>query len=1410
WYENISLDFGDAPGPYPTTESQDAARHLAIGPQLGADRSIDSDGQPSSAADQDDFDDGIVLPSFFVPGETQLIDVNASEGGLLSGWIDFNADGNWDDVGEQIFADVPVTVGDQSLEFQVPPTTASGLSYARFRISTQPGLGVAGFASDGEVEDYTLTLPSAPTDITLIPGAIDENVAAGAIVGILGTIDDDSNDSHIYRLVAGDGHDDNGLFTISGTHLLSSQSFDFETQSTYSIRVETRDQSGLTFERDFTINIVDVDEIPPTIHSITPSLETGIIPSGTDSLTIQFSELVTGALDSTNIRLYQHRSDGLLIEDELQTVTYAFGTSPSPGSVTLQFPPLAEGIYRLAISDQVKDIAGNALAGNRSSGLGWMGDFVVNPEGQLGNSPGMIDSVSINSDLPAPDHNSFNRKESVSQDGRYVVFESDASNLVPNDTNGYRDIFLHDRETGHTTRISTSSSQAQANGYSYQPSISSDGRFVAFASVATNLVTESVNGFENIYVKDLSNNTLTLASSGIGNAAGNASSYGPSMSGDGRFVTFYSFASNLVTGDTNGRSDVFLNDLSNGTLSLISTDTFGNQGSENSYYPSISDDGRYIAFESRADNLHDDDSDQLADVFVKDAIDGSLELISTSDAGVKGNSDSSNPLIDGTGRNVAFHSYASNLIPNDVNGNADVFLKNLDQDSLKLVSQDTQGNQGNYGSFSPSISHDGLRVAFSSYATNLAADDTNDSTDVFVRDVNSGKTIRVSLANDGNQASDSSHQPAISSDGKFVSFYSSSGNLVESDSNGYYDVFVVELNSLEVPSFDVGDFRFDIDVLGHGTGQLLPSGDDALDGVNRLIIDQVDYEVSSPHVVEDEGKTIKLPSMTMAGLNVHREVNFPDGSGPTFGRTMDVFHNPTSSTITVPVRIVGNLGSDDHTTVFSTSDGDAVVESTDYWIGTDDADGVGSPAIVHLLRNQWGIQPTSIDVVGDNVFWDYSLTIPAGETVRLAHFTVLADTRAEAIADADELFDSYGLTDPAAIYLSSDEIDSLANFALPYDFGDAPSPYPTTRADNGARHVASGPRLGATRDAELDAAPSTMADGDGDDEDGVMFGAVAVDATMAAVNIEMQDADVAFIDAWIDFNQDGDWDDEGEKILDNRIVFEGLQTLNFEVGDSAISGATFARVRISSEGGLDANGAADDGEVEDYQITITPPAAVVGRHVFYNRSFFDGSSFSVPDGNNDSAAIDPTKSALLPGEVATAANYTNYARGINGIFIDVENLPGDVTSEDFEFHTGNDNTPANWDRLTAPVSVEVFRGAGLDGSDRIRVTWEDNVIQRQWLQVTLKANVNTGLSSPDIHYWGNAIGDTYDSLFHTQSNATDQIRIRSNPRNFLNAAAVDDIFDINKDRFVNATDEILARNNGTNFLTDLNLISPPA
>ncbi len=384
---------------------------------------------------------------------------------------------------------------------------------------------------------------------------------------------------------------------------------------------------------------------------------------------------------------------------------------------------------------------------------------------------------------------------SVSADGRYVAFVSNASNLLQGDTNDCWDVFRKDMQTGAITRISTDSSGSQANSDSYFPSISADGRYIAFQSYATNLVPGDTNTYADIFVKDTQTGSLTRISNGVSNAQANNDSFAPAMSANGRYVAFYSNAGNLVAGDTNVAADIFVKDLQSGTLTRVSTDSSNVQGNGDSFGPAISADGRYVAFESTSSNLTLGDTNSVSDVFLKDTQTGTLKRVSTDSSNVQANLDSTVPAISADGRFVAFQSIASNLVSGDTNGTMDIFLKDVQTGSVTRVSSGTGGDQANSPSYAPSVSADGHYVAFYSSASTLLAGDTNGTADVFLKDTQSGTLVRVSTDGSNGQANFDSYALSINADGRYVTFYSFASNLVSADNNGMADVFLKDVQS---------------------------------------------------------------------------------------------------------------------------------------------------------------------------------------------------------------------------------------------------------------------------------------------------------------------------------------------------------------------------------------------------------------------------------------------------------------------------------------------------------------------------------------------------------------------------------------------------------------------------------------
>ncbi|HYO60932.1 MAG TPA: hypothetical protein VEU29_03430 [Actinomycetota bacterium] len=390
----------------------------------------------------------------------------------------------------------------------------------------------------------------------------------------------------------------------------------------------------------------------------------------------------------------------------------------------------------------------------------------------------------------------------ISGDGNFVGYTSRASNLIGADRNDATDVFLFNRENGAPEFVSVRSTGTQANRSSEAPSLSHTGRYVAFTTDATNLAIKGDrNGVEDVFVYDRNEGRTNRASirSDLGEA--NGSSHDPSISANGRFVAFTSNASNLaIKGDNNGDSDVFVHDRTTLKTNRVSISSRLKEGNSSSFSPSISGDGRLVTFVSYANNLVRRDTNRRADVFVYNRATRKTIRISIASDGTQANGDSSAPMFSPDGGFVAFHSNASNLVDDDSNNMTDVFVHDLSTGETERVSRGMAGSEANGESFIPAISGDGRYVAFQSWASNLVPGDTNGTPntyqgiDVFRYDRQTGQTERVSVGNDGEQANgpsnDPGDDPSISYDGRYVCFASAASNLVEDDTNGAYDVFV--------------------------------------------------------------------------------------------------------------------------------------------------------------------------------------------------------------------------------------------------------------------------------------------------------------------------------------------------------------------------------------------------------------------------------------------------------------------------------------------------------------------------------------------------------------------------------------------------------------------------------------------
>jgi Tol biopolymer transport system component len=311
---------------------------------------------------------------------------------------------------------------------------------------------------------------------------------------------------------------------------------------------------------------------------------------------------------------------------------------------------------------------------------------------------------------------------------------------VPGDSNGQGDIFVRDLRRRTTSLVSLTSDGALARGDSDQlrvSSITARGRLVAFESEATNLVPQDTNGRKDIFVRDRKKGRTYRVSVGAGQVQANGLSTLPLISANGRYVAFTSAASNLVPGDTNREFDVFVRDLKEGRTRRVSVNSRGVQADMASIASSISANGRYVGFQSEATNLVPGDTNGFGDVFVRDVLEGTTTRVSVSTGGAQADSNSFEPSLSADGRCVVFGSYAENLVPGDTNATTDVFLHNLATGTTRLVSLTSAGveSQGDGFTINGKLSPNGRYVGFSSGASDFVLGDTNESYDIFVRDL---------------------------------------------------------------------------------------------------------------------------------------------------------------------------------------------------------------------------------------------------------------------------------------------------------------------------------------------------------------------------------------------------------------------------------------------------------------------------------------------------------------------------------------------------------------------------------------------------------------------------------------------------------------------------------------------------
>ncbi len=382
----------------------------------------------------------------------------------------------------------------------------------------------------------------------------------------------------------------------------------------------------------------------------------------------------------------------------------------------------------------------------------------------------------------------------ISADGRFLAFFSTSPDLVPRTLDATVQLYVRNLQTGTIERVSADSAAHAANADCDGLDISADGRIVAFTTSATNVVPGDTNAVGDVFVRDRQTHVTERASVNSSGAQGNRVSYSPSISADGRFVAFASKAANLVPRDTNNSDDVFVRDRQSGRTERISVKSGGAQANNASFGPAISADGRYVAFISRATNLVAGDTNGMDDVFIHDRVTGSTERLTLGVGGAQADGTSARPAISADGRYVAFKSDATNLVAGDTDGATDLYVRDLATGTTERDSVTSSGAQTNGvlwirdATDRAVISADGRFVSFVSDSANLPSGGI--ALEVYVHDRLTGQTMLGSTGAAGMPIQAYSIGGSLSADGRYLGFDSSASNLVKGDRNGTGDVFV--------------------------------------------------------------------------------------------------------------------------------------------------------------------------------------------------------------------------------------------------------------------------------------------------------------------------------------------------------------------------------------------------------------------------------------------------------------------------------------------------------------------------------------------------------------------------------------------------------------------------------------------
>jgi len=1151
------LDYGDAPGPFLTLKSANGARHHVV-PRycLGSNIDLEPEGQPHPAALGDDLnptgapndEDGVRFLGPPVPGTMAQVEVTVNMAtmngqSLLQAWIDFDGDQDWSDPAEQIFTDVPLTVGPNVLSFLVSPETVPGTSMARFRLSTQAGLAFAGEAPDGEVEDYGIEIdpPLASIDLEKFTEGDDADTAPGPTLVVGDPVEwtyqvKNTGNVPLSNIQVTDDH--GVVVTCPWTVLGVGESM--VGQATGTVVLGQYGNVGTVTARALDGSTVSDTDSSHYLGAATP-MDYGDAPDPPYP-TLLASNGARHRMVPGGVRLGA-RLDG---EAEGQPTAGADGDdrvrSDDEDGVRFLTPWVMGNTAAVEVLSDWGSAYLNAWADwNQDGDWADAGEQIVTNQwltARLTTVSVLVPkriaagACVVRFRLSTQTRVSFDGEAADGEVEDYVREVREGGGIAGvkfDDWDGDGERDANEPGLAGWTIFLDADGDGQKGAGELAMTTGADGAY-GFAGLIPGVywVAEVPQAGWVANQTQLPYEIHRVSQSATGEA-GNHSSVGSTLSADGRFVAFQSWADNLLGAgqDNNQCSDVFVVDRLNKAIQRVSQSASGEAGNQVSYWPSLSADGRFVAFASLADNLLEagQDNNQCSDVFVVDRLTGAIQRVSQSGTGEAGNLSSQSPSLSADGRFVAFHSRADNLLGpgQDTNHRVDAFVVDRLTGAIQRVSQSASGEAGNGDSWYPSLSADGRFVAFVSYADNLlgVGQDMNQRYDVFVVDRWTEAIQRVSQSASGEAGNGDSESPSLSADGQFVAFDSWANNLlgVGQDINNRRDVFMAD----------------------RLTG--------AIQRVSQSTNKDPGNEDSYSPSLSADGQFVAFDSWANNLLGVGQDIN----------NRRDVFmvDRLTGAIQRVSQSASGETGNGDSWYPSLSADGRFIA----FHSAADNLLGLGQD------NNQCSdvfVVSTSKPIDGPRI-----VVLPSGQTVAV----------------------------------------DFGNQQL-LDYGDAPAPYPTLRGDDGARHHYN-PEvyLGYALDLEPNGQPNGGDDlnppGGPNDEDGVLFKGGMVQGPMASV--EVIASIQGYLNACIDFNGDGDWDDADEQLFQDMIIGPGKTPLSFPVPADAVP-QSHARFRLSTQPGLSYFGEATDGEVEDYVVEIAPRGLINGGAEMGSLDGWTGSS----------------------------------------------------------------------------------------------------------------------------------------------------------------------------------------------------------